>query len=72
MLGVEGSGRGLQGEGGWGLGSIQVAIQLDEGFIGVCRRATVSLLEENKCIVLGDKKWRKLLAGHELCDDLLK
>ena len=29
-------------------------------------------LEENKHRVLGDKKRKKNLAGHELCEDLLK
>ena len=72
MLRAEGSGRGLQGEGRWGLGSIQVAIQVDEGFIGVCRRATVSLLEENKWRLIGAKIRKKNLSVHELRDDLLK
>ena len=41
-----GSECGLQGEGGWGLGGLQVVIQGGKGFVSVWRRATKSSLED--------------------------
>ena len=41
-------------------------------FIGLWRRATVSSLEEKKIRVVGTKKWGKPLAGHEMCEELIK
>ena len=32
----------------------------------------MGFLEENKCRVLGAKKWGKPLIIHELCEDLIK
>ena len=62
----------IQGEGGWGLGGLQLFIQGDKGLIYVWRRETMSSLEENKCRVIGTKKQRKTLAENELCEELLK
>ena len=72
LLGIGGSGCGLQEEGEWGLGYFQVFMQGDKSFIGVRIRVTVSSLEENKCKVFSVKKWRKILIGHEMCEDLLQ
>ena len=65
-------GCGFQVEDGWGIGGIQVYVQGDKGLIGVLRRVTVSFVEENKLRVLGAKKRRKTLSGHDLCEELLK
>ena len=46
--------------------------QVNKGFIGVCRRATMISMEENKYIVLDTKTGRKIPAGHDLCEDFLK
>ena len=62
----------LCGMGGCGCGGFQVAIQRNKVFISVWRRETVSLLEDNKRRVLVSKKRRKTLAGHDLCEYLLK
>ena len=67
-----GNGCGLQGYGERVLGVLQEVIQGNKGLVGVCRRETVSLLEENKWRLIGAKIRKKNLSVHELRDDLLK